>query len=135
MKGETDTHALLRVRYEYIWRKRVRREYDCPPEIVFPPPSKDAPHGNTSTLRLESRAVNWLTVSRRLFSSWLGIYLVVTGEHSNQNRIRCVNIRECMFLGSIVGSDYFGMVWYGMVWYGMVWYGMAWYGMVWYSMV
>ena len=40
-----------------------------------------------------------------------------------------------MFFGSIVGSDYHGMVWYGMVRYGMVWYGMVWYGMVWYGMV
>ena len=37
----------------------------------------------------------------------------------------CVNIGEYRFLGSIVGSDYYGMVWYGMVWYGMVWYSMV----------
>ena len=55
--------------------------------------------------------------------------------HSNQSQIWGVNIREYVVFGSIVGSDYYGMVWYGMVWYGMAWYGMVWYSMVWYGMV
>ena len=33
----------------------------------------------------------------------------ITGEHSIQNQIWCVNIREYMVFGSIVGSDYYGM--------------------------
>ena len=46
-------------------------------------------------------------------------------KHDNQNHICCVNMGEYMVLGSIVCSDYYGMVWHAPPYYPQVHIGFS----------